>query len=208
MKKTWRRVGVGSLAALLVAAGVWVTASSQIGDVAESEISSSSPESAVQGPELTLRKLTSESELIAVGECTEARTAWVEDGRVLVTLATISISEVVKGEPLSSVTVMLPGGADANRRFPVSMTYPGAAQITPNEKVFLFLSTENDLTDDYMVTGGAQGKLSIVTDANGQQVVARDMTQIRLSGSPGAARSTVQFTPLSQLIAQVESYQQ
>ena len=50
MKKPWRRVGVGSLAALLVVAGVWVTASSQIGNVAESEISSSSPES---GPDTT-----------------------------------------------------------------------------------------------------------------------------------------------------------
>jgi len=207
MKNLWR----GILCSLLVAgvvAGLWATANSQMGDIVESEISPSGQESAVQGPNLTLQKLTSESELIAVGTCTELRTAWVADGRVLVTLATISVSDVIKGEPVSSLTVMLPGGSDSNRRFPVSMTYPDAAQIAPNEEALLFLSAENDLTDDYTVTGDAQGKLSIITDANGQRSVARGMTRISLPGGPGTARGTTQLTPLNQIVAQVESYQQ
>jgi len=208
MKRLWRGIFCGLLAAPVVA-GVLVTASSQMGDAVESEISPSSPESAqVQGPNSSLQSLTSESELIAVGSCTELRTAWVEDGRILVTLATISVSEVIKGEPVANLTVMLPGGSDANRRFPVSMTYPDAAQIAPGEEVFLFLGEENDLTDDYTVTGGAQGKLSIVTDANGQRAVASGLTRVSLPGGPGTARGTVQLTPLNQFIAQVESYQQ
>lgn len=206
MKNLWR----GILCSLLVAgviAGLWATAHSQMGGVAESEISPAGQESAVQGPGFSLQKLTSESELIALGTCTELRTAWVADGRILVTLATIAVNDVIKGEPVSSLTVMLPGGTDSKRRFPVSMTYPHAAQIALNEEVFLFLSEENDLTGDYTVTGEAQGKLSIVKDANGQRAVARGLTRVSVPGGPGTARGTAQLTPLSQLVAQVESYQ-
>src|SRR5687767_6125034 len=87
---------------------------------------------------LTIQEMVSQSDLIAIGSCVETKSVWVD--RSLVTLATINVAETLKGAELGTVTVALPGGVDANRKFPVAMTYPGAPQITPGENVFLFLT--------------------------------------------------------------------
>ncbi len=55
----------------------------------------------------------------------------------MVTLATISVGESIKGESSGSLTVVLPGGLDVNRPVPISMNYPGAQRIQPQEEVFL-----------------------------------------------------------------------
>src|SRR5262245_43682700 len=58
--------------------------------------------------EITERQMALQSELILSGQCLGTRTAWM--GRTLVTLATISVGEVIKGQPAETVTVALPGG--------------------------------------------------------------------------------------------------
>lgn len=111
---------------------------------------------------LAINEMIDHSDLIAIGNCVETRSVWVD--RRLVTLATISVAETLKGAELRTVTVSLPGGIDANRKFPVAMTYPGAPRISPGEDVFLFLTSHGETAGSYSVTGFSQGKLSIVKD--------------------------------------------
>src|SRR5688572_22135531 len=74
--------------------------------------------------ELSLGDMTAGSEVIVQGTCTDLRSVWV--GRNLVTLATVAVSEALKGSTGETITVVLPGGSDSNRKFPIAMTYPGA----------------------------------------------------------------------------------
>jgi len=121
---------------------------------------------------LSEAQLIEQSSLIVVGQCTEAKGTWM--GRRLMTVATIAVDEVLKGEPHSQVTVVIPGGIDAQRPIPVAAVAAGTPQLAPSEEVVLFLSASRDLPNAYTVTGVAQGKVSVLKDAAGVEVVAVD----------------------------------
>lgn len=153
---------------------------------------------------LSLQEMTSTSDVIAIGNCVETRSVWA-DG-TLVTLATVSVSETIKGTESANLTVVLPGGVDSNRKFPVAVSYPGAPRLTPGEDVFLFLSSESDFGGAYTVAGFAQGKFSIVNDEDGEPVVSRDLTKMALKSNNGVGRGGSNATPLSNFKAQVKSF--
>jgi hypothetical protein len=154
--------------------------------------------------DLSVEEMVNQSDLILIGQCTDVRSQWID--RNLVTLATVSAREILKGDGSSSVTVVLPGGVDANRKIPIAMTYPGAPRITPSEDVFLFLTQDDEFTGGYGIVGFAQGKFSIVKDEDGQEVVSRDLTRVALRGKAGVRRGTVNTTSLSSLKAQITDY--
>ena len=135
---------------------------------------------------LSLEDMVDQSDVIAIGNCLETKSVWV-DG-TLVTLATVSVSETLKGAEAENLTVVLPGGIDANRQIPVAVSYPGAPRLTPGENAFLFLNSDVDYGLGYNVAGFAQGKFSIVNDEDGQPVVSRDLTRIALQGNNGVRR--------------------
>jgi hypothetical protein len=145
--------------------------------------------------------MAEQSDIIVIGSCTETKSVWID--RSLVTMASVAIGESLKGEASSPLTVVLPGGVDANRKFPVAMTYPGAPQIRPGEQVFLFLTADSDL-GGYTVAGFSQGKFSIVTDENGEQMVTRDLTKMSLKTNNGLHRGSANMTPLGSLKAEVK----
>jgi len=154
--------------------------------------------------DLSIEEMVSQSDLIVVGNCVDTRSQWID--RNLVTVATISAREVLKGDGSSTVNVVLPGGVDANRKFPVAMTYPGAPRITPSEDVFLFLSEDDQILGGYAIVGFAQGKFSIVKDEDGQEVVSRDLTHVALKGKAGVRRGMSQVTPLSRFRSEITDY--
>ena len=143
---------------------------------------------------LSLEDMTDQSDVIAIGNVLETKSVWVD--RTLVTLATVSVSETLKGAETASVTVVLPGGVDANRKFPIAMSYPGAPRLTPGEDAFLFLNADTDTGLGYNVAGFAQGKFSIVSDEDGQPVVSRDLTKMSLQGNNGVRRGGANVIPL------------
>ena len=144
---------------------------------------------------LSLEDMVDQSDVIAIGSCQETKSAWV-DG-TLVTLATVSVNETLKGVEAGSLTVVLPGGIDANRQVPVAVSYPGAPRITPGEDVFLFLNSDVDYGLGYNVAGFAQGKFSIVNDEDGEPVVSRDLTRLTLKSDNGARRGGANAIPLA-----------
>lgn len=153
---------------------------------------------------LSVQDLVNQSDVIAIGNCVETKTIWVD--RSLVTLATVSVSENLKGTEGSTITVALPGGVDANRKIPVAMSYPGAPQITPGENVFLFLTATGEVAGSYTVAGFSQGKFSIITDEDGQQVVSRDLRQTSLKTNNGVHRGQSSTIPLDRLKDEVRGY--
>lgn len=153
---------------------------------------------------LSVEDMAQQSDVIAIGNCVETKSIWVD--RSLVTLATVNVTESIKGGETSSLVVALPGGIDANRRIPIAMTYPGAPRITPGENVFLFLSSSSEVGGSYTVTGFSQGKFSIVTDEDGEQVVSRDLTKTSLKSNNGVRRGNANEIPLSSFKQQVRGY--
>src|SRR6185503_662821 len=95
-----------------------------------------------------------ESAMIVTGRCIHLQSQWA--GKVLVTLATIEVSEALKGKAGSTVTVALPGGVDANRRIPIAMNYPAGPVILQQEKVLLFLTPQQLVAGSYSVVGYSQ----------------------------------------------------
>ena len=152
---------------------------------------------------LSLEDMVNQSDVIAIGNCVETKSVWVD--RTLVTLATISVTESLKGEA-STLTVELPGGVDANRKLPIAMTYPGAPSVVPGEDVFLFLTATGQVAGSYNVAGFSQGKFSIVTDEDGQQIVSRNLTKTSLKSNNGIHRGGSDALPLANLKEQVRGY--
>lgn len=146
--------------------------------------------------------LTKEAETIVLGKCVSLRAVW--EGRVLVTVATVTVSETLKGGAAGSITVALPGGVDANRRIPIAMTYPGAPTMQPDEEVLLFLTRDSGIASGQIVAGFAQGKFSIVSDPQNRKYVSRDLTQLNLVSGPGIAKGTRTLTPLSEFTDEVK----
>jgi hypothetical protein len=153
---------------------------------------------------LSLEDMVNQSDVIAIGKALDTKSVWVD--RSLVTLVTVAVSESLKGTPGETLTVVLPGGVDANRKFPVAMTYPGAPTLTPGEDAFLFLSSQSEVADSYTIAGFAQGKFSIVTDEDGEPLVSRDLTKMSLQGNNGVHRGGSNLTPLKSLKEQVKGY--
>ena len=153
---------------------------------------------------LSVQDMVAQSDVIAIGNCVETKSVWVD--RTLVTLATVSVTENLKGSESSNITVALPGGVDVNRKIPVAMTYPGAPQLTPGENVFLFLTASDEVPGGYTVAGFSQGKFSIVTDDEGEQMVSRDLRQTSLKSDNGIHRGSSNTIPLSKLKDEVRGY--
>src|SRR5688572_9226009 len=151
--KLYIALAIGCLAILLAVTALWQPRANAVQD---DQAVASPPTSS--GTDASTAGLVGPSDVIVTGTCTNLESIWINDGRNLVTLATINVSDVLKGSVGSTITVVLPGGTDANRRIPVAMSYPGAPTIGSDEEVFLFLTQEDQVADAYAVVGFAQGK--------------------------------------------------
>ncbi len=82
----------GVLMVMLVISGLWATKA----------INLTSPEQTIEpaatslATGMSIKKMTEEASLIVTGKCIETKSQWV-DGR-LVTLATVLVSETIKGD--------------------------------------------------------------------------------------------------------------
>jgi hypothetical protein len=185
---------------VLVLAGLWATKATNLNDAQQA--GELAPISQASG--LSMREMAEGASLIVIGLCTGTQSRWVE--RRLITDATILVEETIKGDVAGTLKVELPGGVDANRRFPVAMTHPGAPQISIDEEVFLFLTPPDDLSKGYSVMGFAQGKFSIGQAGDGEKVVMREMIKGPVQKGAGAIRGNIQVVPLSQFKAWVRNF--
>jgi hypothetical protein len=159
------------------------------------------PAWATTAVERTETDLIQEAAIIVTGHCTRLESQWLD--RDLVTVATISVSEVLKGAAGPEVTVVLPGGIDTHRRIPIAMSFPAAPEISQQENVLLFLTPEDRVTDGYAVVGFAQGKFTLAEerqDGQGRKVASQNLSALNLQGRTGAVnRGGARTLLLSQL---------
>jgi hypothetical protein len=167
------------------------------------------PAWATTAVERTQADMIKESAMIVTGRCTHLQSQWA--GKVLVTLATIEVSEVLKGKAGSTVTIALPGGVDANRRIPIAMNYPAGPVILQQEKVLLFLTPQQLVAGSYSVVGYSQGKFTLVEDAQGKKVATQSLSGLKLQGNNGTVRpatgKTIQLDELRAKIRDVEPFE-
>lgn len=153
-----------------------------------------SPAEATTAVELSLADMAAQAEYVGLGRCVDVHSAWID--RTLVTVATIAVSETLKGEEREVLTVVLPGGIDANRKFPIAVTWPGAPAIGVNEEVFLFLGSDESVPLGMTVLGFSQGKFSVLEDQSGDRFVSRDLTRVNLVTGSGIVRGQANNIPL------------
>jgi hypothetical protein len=164
------------------------------------------PAWATTAVERTETDLIQESAIIVTGHCTHLQSQWLD--RTLVTIATISVSEVLKGQAGSEVTVVLPGGTDTHRRVPIAMTFPAAPQIRQQEDVLLFLRPEEPVANGYTIVGFSQGKLTLADNGQGQKVASQDLSALNLQGRTGAVtRGRAKTLLLSELRQKIRETQ-
>jgi hypothetical protein len=107
MKKVFFAAGCFLLLAAIVS-GIWGTRAVNI-EQSKQTIETTST-SLASG--LSMQEMTMQSDLIIMGQCLETRSMWTD--RRLVTVATVSVNETIKGTPASTISVVVPGGVDAN----------------------------------------------------------------------------------------------
>jgi hypothetical protein len=186
---------------VLVIAGLWATKAVNITGVAQPQ----DPAATSLAPGLSMQQLVEGASSIVIGTCLETKSQWVE--RRLVTLATVSVAETLKGDAGGNVTVVLPGGIGSKGKFQLAMTYAGAPQIYREEKVALFLvPAQDEVANGYVVMDFAQGKFSIAEDNAGEPLVTRDMTRATMQRGVGPTRGNPQSIPLAEFKALVKSY--
>jgi hypothetical protein len=180
----------------MIVSGIWATRATKPQE-AEQIFEAPNRDSA---PGMTMKDMALRSAKIVTGRCLQTRSAWF--GRTIYTLVTISVDETIKGDESQTLMVAIPGGADATRRIPVAMTFPGAPKILRQEEVFLFLQPADILPGSYSVMGYAQGKLSIVADENSEKLVTRNPA----FPQPNRATGKIRGARLSEFKEQIRKY--
>jgi hypothetical protein len=142
--------------------------------------------------EQSLRAMVQQAELIVTGTCTKVESRWL--GRTLVTLATVSVSETLKGAERAQLTLVVPGGLDTERPIPIAVTYPGAPVVMPGQGLVLLLEPTAEAAEGFRSVGFSQGVLPVVRDASGKSVVLRG----------GAAAGGA--SPLDEVRAEIQTY--
>jgi hypothetical protein len=175
MKRTAVAALLGLVASALAVPGVWATTA----------------------VERTETELIQEATLIVAGHVTHVESAWIDGD--LSTLATIAVSEVLKGTAGAELTLVLPGGIDANRPVPVATLYPAAPEVFAQEDVLLFLVGEDRVPNGYAVVGFSQGKFTLVASAGGQ-AATQNLGGLKLARRDGQiTRGTSKTISLPQL---------
>lgn len=153
--------------------------------------------------EMTENDLIQQASEIVVGKCIAVQSQWI--GRDLVTLASIEVTESLKGDAASLITVVIPGGADANRPVPIVMSFPAAPEIRDQEAVLLFLTPEDRVANGYAIVGFSQGKFSIAENAQGQKVASQNLSQLTLQGKKGSRLGDARALVLADLRLRIKA---
>ena len=153
--------------------------------------------------ERTTEDMAQEASVIVTGRVVNLQSTWIDD-RDLVTLATIQVSEVLKGEAGAQVTVVLPGGIDSNRPVPIAMTFPAAPELQLKENAVLFLVPEGQVEQGYAIVGWSQGKYSLVETPEGKRMASQNLGDLNLQGRSGVTRGGSKAVPYEQLRQQIQ----
>ena len=116
-------------------------------------------------PWMSLEDVTAKAELIVLGRVETSVAGWSDDGRIIVTRATVSVERALKGGPRARVEVKAPGGRIGD----VGMIAAGAPVFHVGDRVVLFLEAAGSGAG-----GGAPRRHAVVGWNLGKMDVTRD----------------------------------
>jgi hypothetical protein len=110
-------------------------------------------------PYLSLEELERQGQVVVLGQVRTVTSMMSEDGRIIVTRATVRVDRALKGGPRAEVVVEVPGGTLNG----TTLVASGAPRFTEGERVVLFLEAANGR---FGVTGWNQGRFTVRRDPN------------------------------------------
>jgi len=144
-----------------------------------------------------LDEITVKSEVIILGKVEATESGWSDDGRIIVTRATVSVERALKGGPRAQVIVETPGG----RVGEVAMIASGAPVFHAGDRVVLFLESAGGRAAGgggaggparrHAVVGWNLGKMDVTRDPR----TGRDLVRDRTSGALYLDRQGRPVTP-------------
>ncbi|HET8947641.1 MAG TPA: hypothetical protein VFQ07_11725 [Candidatus Polarisedimenticolia bacterium] len=108
-------------------------------------------------PYLSLEDLERQGQVVVLGEVRAVTSMLSEDGRIIVTRATVRIERALKGGPRAEVVVEVPGGTLNG----TTLVASGAPRFTEGERVVLFLEAAGGR---FGVAGWNQGRFTVRRD--------------------------------------------
>jgi len=147
---------------------------------------------------MSLDEVTAKSEVIVLGRVEAAESGWSDDGRIILTRATVSVERALKGGARAQVIVETPGG----RIGEVAMIASGAPVFHTGDRVVLFLElARSQGAGGRGAAGGAARRLAVVGWSLGKMDVTRDprtgrdLVRDRTSGASYLDRQGKPVTP-------------
>jgi hypothetical protein len=112
---------------------------------------------------LSTELLTKQSGLVMTGEVQATKSQWADNKKAIVTIATITIQEVIRGRSAAKTIMVKYEGGEVDG---LGMRVSDAAELAGGETVLLFLNHGHQNSDslEYEIVGKAQGKYTIGND--------------------------------------------
>jgi hypothetical protein len=130
-------------------------------------------------PWMGLEEITAQAEVIVLGTVESAEGGWSDDGRIIVTRATVSVERALKGGPRAKVLVETPGGRVGDQ----AMMASGAPVFRVGDRVVVFLEPAGAVGPGearrHAVVGWNLGKMNVRREPR----TGRDLVEDRTSGS-------------------------
>lgn len=132
---------------------------------------------------MNIEQMTDRANLIFTGEVVGQRAEWNAERTRIYTYVTFQVDRYLKGGSSAEIaTVRLLGGQVG----PYRAVVPGMPQFVNGEDVLLFCAGEGVRVPT--VVGLSLGKFTIVTDAEGERIVKRDISTLMIADHNTAAR--------------------
>jgi hypothetical protein len=129
-------------------------------------------------PWMDLKEMAATADVIILGTIESVESGWSDDGRIIVTRATLSVERTFKGGPRASVVVETPGGKVGD----LAMVASGAPVFHAGERVVLFLEPAGGPAGGarrHGVVGWNQGRMVVRRDPR----TGRDLVEDRSAGT-------------------------
>jgi hypothetical protein len=124
-------------------------------------------------------QMIQQADWVGMGQIRGSRTQWIN--RRLWTMVELQVSDSLKGNLGDSVTLVVPGGTDAERG--LSYVVPGVPGLFPKGSRMLVFGQRSELAPNGVeAVGLMQGMFFIENGADGAAVARRELSGVELSG--------------------------
>jgi hypothetical protein len=156
-------------------------------------------------PRMKLWELVDESDAIVVGKVIDVNSYWNLVTDEIYTYVDLEVDSVLKGSGIGSQLIVRQMGGTIDS---ISEYVSGSSSWAIEERVLAFLAPHPADADAYMVVNLSQGKISILEDQDGQEILLWPFFDDYVGTVPGDSLAPVfngEIQTLSDMIADIDS---